>query len=111
MEYIKRKDSIKRAAREDFELKLLPLVRKYLRQDFGKKKWTFNEFIVGSTKRNLVLVGNEGFDMDYQLRFDRMPEKYKNDAKEMKELFRGYFDKAIRELKLPLTYCEDSTHS
>lgn len=110
MEYIKRKDSIKRAAREDFELKLLPLVRKYLRQDFGKKKWTFNEFIVGSTKRNLVLVGNEGFDMDYQLRFDRMPEKYKNDAKEMKELFRGYFDKAIRELKLPLTYCEDSTH-
>lgn len=110
MEYIKRKDPIKRAAREDFERKLLPMVRKYLRQDFGKKKWTFNEFIVGSTKRNLVLVGNEGFDMDYQLRFDRMPEKYKNDAKEMKELIRGYFDKAIRELKLPLTYCEDSTH-
>lgn len=110
MEYIKRKDPIKRAAREDFERKLLPLVRKYLRQDFGKKKWTFNEFIVGSTKRNLILVGNEGFDMDYQLRFDRMPEKYKADAKEMKELFRGYFDRAIRESRLPLTCCEDSTH-
>ena len=110
MEYIKRKDSIKRVAREDFERKLLPLVRKYLRQDFGKKKWSFNEFIVGSTKRNLVLVGNEGFDMDYQLRFDRMPEEYMNDAKEMKALFRGYFDRAIKELKLPLTFCEDSTH-
>lgn len=110
MEYIKRKDPIKRAAREDFERKLLPLVRKYLRQDFGKKKWTFNEFIVGSTKRNLILVENEGFDMDYQLRFDRMPEKYKADAKEMKELFRGYFDRAIRESRLPLTCCEDSTH-
>lgn len=110
MEYIKRNDPIKRAAREDFERKLLPMVRKYLRQDFGKKKWVFNEFIVGSTKRNLVLVGNEGFDMDYQLRFERMPEKYKVDAKGMKGLFQGYFDRVIQELKLPLTCCEDSTH-
>lgn len=110
MEYIKKKDPTKIAAREDFERKLLPLVRKYLRQDFGKKKWTFNEFLVGSTKRNLVLVGNEGFDMDYQLRFERMPEKYLSDAKATKLLFKNYFEKANIELGLGLTYCEDSTH-
>ena len=110
MEYINRKDPIKKAAREDFERKLLSLVRKYLRQDFGKKKWVFKEFVIGSTKRNLILVGNEGFDMDYQLRFERMPEKYKSNAKEMKGLFQRYFDRAIKELKLPLTFCEDSTH-
>lgn len=66
MEYLHRKDKKKTSAREDFEKRLLPKVREYLRKDFGKKKWMFNEALVGSTKRNLVLVGNEGFDMDYQ---------------------------------------------
>lgn len=110
MDYIKRKDATKNAARDDFEHKLLPLVRKYLRQDFGKKIWAFNEFIVGSTKRNLILVGNEGFDMDYQLRFERIPQKYASDAKAMKLLFKKYFDRAKKELGLDLTDCEDSTH-
>lgn len=110
MEYIKRKDPIKIAAREDFERKLLFYVRKYLRLDFGKKKWMFNEFLVGSTKRNLILIGNEGFDMDYQLRFERMPEKYISDAKATKLLFKDYFDRVNKELGLGLTFCEDSTH-
>ncbi|MDE5562522.1 MAG: hypothetical protein K2J01_03120 [Clostridiales bacterium] len=110
MEYIKRKDPTKIAAREDFERKLLPLVREYLRRDFGKKKWVFNEFLVGSTKRNLVLIGNEGFDMDYQLRFERIPENHLTDAKATKLLFKDYFDRANKELDLGLTYCEDSTH-
>lgn len=110
MEYIKKKDLTKKAAREDFEKKLLPLVREYLRQDFGKKKWVFMEFLVGSAKRNLILVGNEGFDLDYQLRFERMPEQYLNDAKKTKDLFRDYFNKAKEELVLELTDCEDSTH-
>lgn len=110
MEYLHKKDKRKKAAREDFEKEILPRVRQYLKQDFGKKKWTFNEFLVGSTKRNLVLVGNEGFDLDYQLRFSRMPEEYLNNAKETKGLFRRYFNKAKKELGLKLTDCEDSTH-
>lgn len=110
MEYLHRKDKKKTSAREDFEKRLLPKVREYLRKDFGKKKWVFNEALVGSTKRNLVLVGNEGFDMDYQLRFDRIPDKYLKDAKAMKELFRNYLNKAKKELEIALTDCEDSTH-
>ncbi len=110
MEYLHRKDKKKTSAREDFEKRLLPKVREYLRKDFGKKKWVFNEALVGSTKRNLVLVGNEGFDMDYQLRFDRIPDKYLKDAKAMKELFRNYLNKAKKELVIALTDCEDSTH-
>lgn len=110
MEYLHRKDKKKTSAREDFEKRLLPKVREYLRKDFGKKKWVFNEALVGSTKRNLVLVGNEGFDMDYQLRFDRIPDKYLKDAKAMKELFQNYLNKAKKELGIALTDCEDSTH-
>lgn len=110
MEYLHRKDKKKTSAREDFEKRLLPKVREYLRKDFGKKKWVFNESLVGSTKRNLVLVGNEGFDMDYQLRFDRIPDKYLKDAKAMKELFRNYLNKAKKELGIALTDCEDSTN-
>ena len=110
MEYITRKDTMKALARQDFERRILPKVREYLRNDFGKKKWIFNEFLVGSTKRNLVLIGNEGFDMDYQLRFELIPETYIKDAKAMKDLFRKYFNKAIKEMGLNLTDCEDSTH-
>ena len=110
MEYLLKKDEIKKQAREDFEKKLLPKVREYLQRDFGKKKWTFNCFIVGSAKRNLILVGNEGFDIDYQLKFFKIPKDYLGDAKRTKNLFREYFDKANEELALNLTCCEDSTH-
>lgn len=110
MEYLHKKDKKKRIAREDFEKKILPKIREYLQKDYGKKRWVFDEFLVGSTKRNLVLIGNEGFDMDYQLRFDRMPIEYLKNAKAMKDLFREYFNKANRELGLGLTDCEDSTH-
>ena len=110
MEYIKKKDLTKKAAREDFEKKLLPLVREYLRRDFGKKKWVFKEFLVGSAKRNLILVDSEGFDLDYQLRFERIPEQYLKDAKATKDLFRNYFNKAKKDLRLELADCEDSTH-
>lgn len=110
MEYIKKNDKTKILARNDFEKKLLPKVRKYLRQDFGKNKWTFESFLVGSAKRNLILIGNEGFDLDYQLHFNKMPNEYKNDAKKTKDLFRDYFNKAIKELNLDLHDCEDSTH-
>ena len=79
-------------------------------RSFGKKKWTFNCFIVGSAKRNLILVGNEGFDIDYQLKFFKIPKDYLGDAKRTKNLFREYFDKANEELALNLTCCEDSTH-
>lgn len=110
MEYLKKKDEKKKLARENFEKGLIVKVRKYLRADFGKKKWTFNVFLVGSAKRNLILVGNEGFDLDYQLRFEKMPEEYQEDAKKTKKLFSDYFDKANQELGLGLKNCEDSTH-
>ncbi len=110
MEYISKKDETKKQARVDFENKLLPKVREYLNKNFGKKKWTFNSFIVGSAKRNLILLGNEGFDIDYQLKFFKIPKEYLNDAKKTKNKLREYFDKANDELGLGLTYCEDSTH-
>lgn len=110
MEYLKKKDEKKKLARENFEKRLIVKVRKYLRADFGKKKWTFNVFLVGSARLNLILVGNEGFDLDYQLRFEKMPKEYQEDAKKTKKLFSDYFDKANQELGLGLKNCEDSTH-
>lgn len=58
MEYLHKKDKNKTSAREDFEKRLLPKVREYLQKDFGKKKWVFNESLVGSTKRNFVLLAS-----------------------------------------------------
>lgn len=110
MEYIEKKNKIKCAARETFEKEIVKKVREYLCNDFGKKKWVFEVFLVGSAKRNLILVGNEGFDLDYQLRFSKMPSDYLNDAKKTKLKFKNYFDKAFRELNLNLSHCEDSTH-
>lgn len=110
MEYIAKKDPIKREARDIFEKKIIKKVRKYLKKEFGKKKWSFEVFLVGSAKRNLILVGNEGFDLDYQLRFNKIPLDYLNDAKKTKLKFKEYFDKAYKELGLVLTNCEDSTH-
>lgn len=110
MEYIAKKDPIKREARDIFEKKILKKVRKYLKKEFGKKKWSFEVFLAGSAKRNLILVGNEGFDLDYQLRFNKIPLDYLNDAKKTKLKFKEYFDKAYKELGLDLTNCEDSAH-
>ncbi len=110
MKYLKKKDPTKKVARDNFEKQLIVKVRKYLRDDFGKHKWVFNDFLVGSARCNLVLVGNEGFDLDYQLRFEKMPENYLNDAKATKELFSRYFNRANSELSLGLKNCEDSTH-
>jgi Nucleotidyltransferase domain. len=110
MEYIAKKDKIKQVARELFEKRIIKKVREYLKNDFGKRKWIFEVFLVGSAKRNLILVGNEGFDLDYQLIFNKMPADYKENAKKTKLKFKEYFDNAFKELKLDLTNCEDSTH-
>lgn len=110
MEYIAKKDPTKREARDIFENKILKKVREYLKRDFGKKKWTFEFFLVGSAKRNLILVGNEGFDLDYQLRFNKIPSNYLGKAQKTKLKLKEYFDKAFEELGLDLTNCEDSTH-
>lgn len=110
MEYIAKKDPTKCKARELFEKKIIKKIREYLKRDFGRKKWMFDVFLVGSAKRNLILVGNEGFDLDYQLRFSKIPLDYLNNAKKTKLKFKEYFDKAFKELGLDLTNCEDSTH-
>ncbi|MDE6240794.1 MAG: hypothetical protein K2M08_00045 [Anaeroplasmataceae bacterium] len=110
MKYIAKKDPTKREARDIFENKILKKVREYIRRDFGKNQWIFDVFLVGSAKRNLILVGNEGFDLDYQLRFNKMPSEYRKKAQETKLKFKEYFDKAFEELGLDLSNCEDSTH-
>ena len=110
MEYIAIKDPTKREARDIFENKILKKVREYLKRDFGKKKWKFEFFLVGSAKRNLILVGNEGFDLDYQLRFNKIPSNYLGKAQKTKLKLKEYFEDAFKELGFDLTNCEDSTH-
>lgn len=110
MEYIAKKDSTKREARDIFENQIIKKVREYLTRDFGKKKWIFDVFLVGSAKRNLILIGNEGFDLDYQLRFNKIPPTHLEKAQKTKLDLKEYFDEAFKELGLDLTCCEDSTH-
>lgn len=110
MEYIAKKDPTKREARDIFEKKILRKVREYIKREFGKNQWIFDVFLVGSAKRNLILVGNDGFDLDYQLRFNKMPSKYRKKAQETKLKFKKYFEDAFKELGLDLSNCEDSTH-
>ncbi len=67
--------------------------------------WSLTYKLVGSARRNLVLVGNEGYDLDYHIYLVKHP---KMDAKETKEVFKSEIDKIV--FNMNLTACEDSTH-
>ena len=67
--------------------------------------WSINYRLVGSAKRNLVLVGNEGYDLDYHIYLQKSPTLCDQDIK-MK--FKSELDNIVKTYYL--TPCEDSTH-
>ena len=75
-----------------------------LKQQLGDE-WSTSYTLVGSTKRNLVLVGNEGYDLDYHVYIYKNP---KLDDEGIKILFKNEHDEIVEDYNL--TPCEDSTH-
>lgn len=69
------------------------------------KEWSLNYKLVGSAKRNLVLVGNEGYDLDYHIYLQKSPAM---SDKDIKKKFKNELDKIVKSYDL--TPCEDSTH-
>jgi len=69
-------------------------------------EWTFNYYLVGSARRNLVLDSNEGFDLDYHLELHKYPQSMSH--KDIKMEFKDAFDKVVPNYEL--RPCEDSTH-
>ena len=67
--------------------------------------WSINYRLVGSAKRNLVLVGNEGYDLDYHIYLQKSPSLSDHD---IKVKFKTELDKIVKTYNL--TPCEDSTH-
>lgn len=75
-----------------------------LTQKLGKD-WCLSYKLVGSAKRNLVLVGNEGYDLDYHIYLHKSPVL---SDKDIKYKFKNELDKIVKSYNL--TPCEDSTH-
>lgn len=69
------------------------------------EEWSTSYTLVGSAKRNLVLVGNEGYDLDFHIYIHKSPIQ---DEKEIKGLFKEKLDEIINNYDL--SFCEDSTH-
>lgn len=69
------------------------------------KEWRLSYKLVGSAKRNLVLVGSEGYDLDYHIYLQKSPALVNKDTK-LK--FKSELDKIVKSYDL--TPCEDSTH-
>ncbi|MDY0139257.1 MAG: hypothetical protein RBR50_06135 [Candidatus Izemoplasmatales bacterium] len=67
--------------------------------------WSINYRLVGSAKRNLVLVGNEGYDLDYHIYLQKSPSLSDHD---IKVKFKTELDKIVKTYNL--IPCEDSTH-
>lgn len=67
--------------------------------------WSINYRLVGSAKRNLVLVGNEGYDLDYHIYLQKSPSLSDHD---IKVKFKTELDNIVKTYNL--TSCEDSTH-
>jgi hypothetical protein len=67
--------------------------------------WSINYRLVGSAKRNLVLVGNEGYDLDYHIYLQKSPSISDHD---IKVKFKTELDNILKTYNL--TPCEDSTH-
>ncbi|MBU1093235.1 MAG: hypothetical protein KKH01_02100 [Firmicutes bacterium] len=68
-------------------------------------EWSISYRLVGSAKRNLVLVGNEGYDLDYHIYLQKSPNL---SDKDIKLKFKSELDNIIETYNL--TPCEDSTH-
>lgn len=77
-----------------------------LHAKFNKRDWAFTHKLVGSGDKNLILVGNEGFDLDYHIILKRHPNNLS--AKEIKMIFKDNLDEILDDYDM--RYCEDSTH-
>ncbi|MGE4321123.1 MAG: hypothetical protein AB7E61_06725 [Acholeplasmataceae bacterium] len=97
MEYLYKKDT--KINRQEFK-HIFDTLKKKLNNE-----WTINYKLVGSSKRNLVLVGNEGYDLDYHIYIVKNPNMQ---AEDIKNKFRLLLDEIVP--KFNLTNCEDSTH-
>lgn len=77
-----------------------------------ENKITFSFNLIGSGKRNLVIksCNTKWFDLDCQLIIQKVPKEFdlKNNAKEIKDMFRKAFD---REKPINFSCCEDSTQA
>lgn len=97
MEYLSKQDT--KVNRQEFKK-----IFDELTQILGKD-WSISYKLVGSAKRNLVLVGNEGYDLDYHIYLQKSPVL---SDKETKQKFKKELDSIVKSYSL--TPCEDSTH-
>jgi len=103
MEYLTKKDT--KRNKEEFRI-----IFDSLKIALGEN-WTITYSLVGSSKRNMVLVGNgtKGYDLDYQIFLVKYPVGLSE--KEIKmSYFKPIIDETIKTKNLNLTPCEDSTH-
>jgi len=97
MEYLSKNET--KVNRQEFK-KIFDKLTKKLGND-----WSISYRLVGSAKRNLVLVGNEGYDLDYHIYLQKSPNL---SDKEIKLKFKSELDNIVQTYNL--TLCEDSTH-
>jgi hypothetical protein len=101
MEYLIDKKQIATHHKE-FEM-LVNSIRKTLRQS----GITFQTpHLVGSAKRKMILIGNEDYDFDFQLKLAKVPNGLKDN--ELKFAFINALNAVVKSFKLEA--CEDSTH-
>ena len=98
MEYLSKKKI--RPYREQFN----EIVNK-LKEKLGSG-WSFQYYLVGSARRNMVFDGNEGFDLDYHFKLNYWPAELSDE--DIKREFRIKLDDIVPYYDL--SYCEDSTH-
>ena len=97
MEYLSKNET--KVNRQEFK-KIFDKLTKQLGAE-----WNISYRLVGSAKRNLVLVGNEGYDLDYHIYLQKSPTL---SDKEIKQKFKSEFDNIVKTYNL--SPCEDSTH-
>lgn len=67
--------------------------------------WDFHYYLVGSGRRNMVVISNEGFDLDYHLMLKKYPDGLS--AEQIKNEFVVSLNKITPN---HLSNCKDSTH-
>ncbi|MDD4123786.1 MAG: hypothetical protein PHD50_02830 [Bacilli bacterium] len=97
MEYLSRNDT--KPNRQEFKE-----IFDKLSEKLGEE-WNISYKLVGSARRNLVLVGNEGYDLDYHIYLQKSPNL---EEKKIKLKFKDILDTIVKSYDLKP--CEDSTH-
>lgn len=68
-------------------------------------EWDFHYYLVGSGRRNMVVISNEGFDLDYHLMLKKHPDGLT--AEQIKKEFMAALNNITPS---HLSDCKDSTH-